>query len=78
MSRTQARWYVALNPDVEIDASAIRALVRVAEEAGLALAGPAIASPWGTSSHGKRGFPGPGVWMEETYSRSGAPRAERG
>lgn len=75
MSRSHARWYVALNPDVEIDASAIRALVRVAEEAGLALAGPAIASPWGTSSHGKRGFPGPRVWIEESIR--GAGRRER-
>ena len=75
MSRSQARWYVALNPDVDINATAIRDLVRVAEGAALALAGPAVASPWGTSSQGKRGFPGPRVWLEETVR--GAGRRER-
>lgn len=75
MSRTQARWYVALNPDVRIPATAIKCLVTIAEEAGLAVAGPAIASPWGISRHGKRGFPSPNVWIEETLV--GAARRER-
>ena len=78
MSRTQARWYVALNPDVEINASAITSLVCVAEEAGLALAGPAITSPWGASSRGKRGFPSPRVWMEETVRGAGRRERSRG
>ena len=75
MSRSRARWYVALNPDVEIDAAAIRRLVRVADEAGLAVAGPAITAPWGASDHGKRGFPSPRVWVEESVR--GAGRRER-
>lgn len=75
MSQTEARWYVALNPDVAVDVADIERLVTVAEEAGLAIAGPAIASPWGTSAEGKRGFPGPRAWMHETVV--GAARRER-
>ena len=75
MSRSQARWYVALNPDVEIDASAIRALVHVAEEAGLALSRDPR-SPPGSNSHGKRGFPGPQLDRGD-HSRSWPPRAQR-
>jgi N-acetylglucosaminyl-diphospho-decaprenol L-rhamnosyltransferase len=75
MSQTGARWYVALNPDVQIDLEDIHRLVGVAEEAGLAIAGPAIASPWGTSTQGKRGFPGPRLWLQEAVV--GAARAER-
>ena len=75
MSQTEARWYVALNPDVAVDVADIERLVAVAEEAGLAIAGPAIASPWGTSTEGKRGFPGPRAWMGETVV--GAARREQ-
>jgi len=75
MSQSEARWYVALNPDVEIDVSAIRSLIRVAEDASLAVAGPAITSPWGASSRGKRGFPSPRVWIDESIR--GAGRRER-
>jgi hypothetical protein len=75
MSQTDARWYVALNPDVQINTEDIERLVAIAEEAELAIAGPAIASPWGTSARGKRGFPGPRAWMQETVV--GAPHRER-
>jgi GT2 family glycosyltransferase len=75
MSQTEARWYVALNPDVAVDMADIERLIAVAEEGGLAIAGPAIASPWGTSSEGKQGFPGPRAWMHETVV--GASHRER-
>jgi GT2 family glycosyltransferase len=75
MAQTDARWYVALNPDVEVQVADIERLVAVAEEADLAIAGPAIASPWGTSTSGKRSFPGPRTWMQETVI--GAARRER-
>jgi N-acetylglucosaminyl-diphospho-decaprenol L-rhamnosyltransferase len=75
MSQTEARWYVALNPDVAVDAQDLERLVTIAEEADLAIAGPAIASPWGTSTEGKQGFPGPRAWMQETVV--GTVRRER-
>lgn len=78
MARTAARWYVALNPDVQIDAAAIVQLVDRAEAAGLAVAGPAIVSPWGTASTGKRGLPSPGVWLRESILGAARPgRARR-
>jgi len=73
MERTDARWYVALNPDVRVALADIRRLVEAADDAGAAIAGPVLASPWG-SSGAKLGFPGPSVWLEETVR--GARRRE--
>lgn len=65
MERANTSWYVALNPDVRVDLADIRRLVEAADDAGAAIAGPVLASPWGPSG-AKRGFPSPSVWLEET------------
>jgi GT2 family glycosyltransferase len=65
MGRTEAPWYVALNPDVRVGVEDLICLVRSADAAGFAIVGPAVASPWGMITRANRGFPSPMVWLQE-------------
>src|SRR5947209_7165633 len=55
----EAEWYVALNPDVDISADQLYALIERADAHGYALAGPLRREPWGVQGTPSTELPSP-------------------
>lgn len=66
MEEANSDWYVALNPDVQVEPAQIIRIVDEAEVAGYSICSPILRSPWGLSGLPQREFPGAGVWFRET------------
>ncbi len=75
-----ADWYVALNPDVEISAAEVMAMIAMAEDAGFAAVGPSLLYAWGSGEGIRGALPTPGALARVAVlsARSGrAPSAPR-